>query len=74
MGCGAQSRDVIISTESNLVALVITNKTELIKWKIEEMGGNFNSNSPLNFRGDTLLHYACAKDNQELIKYLFERP
>ena len=34
MSCGAQSTDVIISTENNLVALVIIDKTGLIKWKI----------------------------------------
>ena len=74
MGCGATSKDFSISTENNLVALVVTNKTDLIIDKIREMGQNFNCNAPINFRGDTLLHYACAKNNQRLVEYLIQLP
>ena len=42
--------------------------------KIEQMGDTFNGNAPINFRGDTLLHYACAKDNTALVEYLLRRP
>ena len=38
------------------------------------MGDNFNYNGPLNFRGDTLLHYACARNNVDLVKYLSKLP
>lgn len=38
------------------------------------MGQNFNCNAPINFRGDTLLHYAAAKDNLKLVEYLVRKP
>ena len=31
-------------------------------------------NSAINFRGDTLLHYACFKNNEQLVLYLINRP
>jgi ankyrin repeat protein len=30
-------------------------------------------NARLNFRGDTLLHYACARNNVALVRYLVSR-
>ncbi len=38
------------------------------------MGSLFKCNAPINFKGDTLLHYACFKKNTELIKYLKQKP
>ena len=38
------------------------------------MGQNFNCNAPINFRGDTLLHYGAAKDNIKLVEYLVRKP
>jgi ankyrin repeat protein len=74
MGCGISTRDYTISTENNLVALVISNKTQLIIKKIKEMGTSFNPNAPINFRSDTILHYACAKNNKELVNFLIDQP
>lgn len=38
------------------------------------MGPLFKSNTVINFKGDTLLHYACYKKNLELIRYLRSKP
>ena len=38
------------------------------------MGPLFKANMAINFKGDTLLHYACFKKNHKLIKYLKDRP
>ena len=45
---------------------------ELIK-KIDGEGANFNKDNRFNFRGDTLLHYACSKNNQKLVEYLLKK-
>jgi ankyrin repeat protein len=37
------------------------------------MGSIFNCNAALNFKGDTLLHYACARKNYSLVRYLTNR-
>ena len=29
---------------------------------------------PMNFKGDTLLHYACAKGDEKLVKFLLSDP
>lgn len=34
------------------------------------MGPLFKINTVINFKGDTLLHYACYKKNIHLIRYL----
>jgi hypothetical protein len=46
----------------------------LIIKKIEEMGPLFKSNTIINFKGDTMLHYACFKKNKKLIQYLRTKP
>lgn len=38
------------------------------------MGPLFKSNTIINFKGDTILHYACYKKNYRLIQYLKTKP
>lgn len=50
--------------------LVMEDKTSAIIRKINNLGSLFNPNAALNFKGDTLLHYACARENKDLVEYL----
>jgi hypothetical protein len=38
------------------------------------MGPLFKCNAPINFKGDTILHYACYQGNIKLICYLKSKP
>lgn len=57
-----------------MIHLVVTNQTKPLIGLIQQCHFQININSAINFRGDTLLHYACAKNNVELAKYLLGRP
>lgn len=74
MGCNAIGRDSLASIDTGVVSLVATNQTDILIRKIEYMGDSFSLNTPLNFKGDTLLHYACAKNDARLVKYLLSKP
>jgi ankyrin repeat protein len=41
--------------------------------KIESDPSNFFLKERINFRGDTLLHYACAKNNNKLVEYIIKK-
>lgn len=78
MGCSA-SCAIVNSTEvanldHQMVHLMVTNQTEKLIELIQEYKYEIDINAALNFRGDTLLHYACAKNNLQLVKYLIGRP
>lgn len=75
MGCTASGGDYPRNWQESesLVALVITDRTREIKQMIEKQNTLFNPNAALNFKGDTLLHYACARGNVELVEYLVSR-
>lgn len=74
MGCSASDAMLSNSSERNFVELMVSGETQLIINKIEDLGPLFKANTPINFKGDTLLHYACFKGNKTLIKYLKKRP
>jgi ankyrin repeat protein len=59
--------------DNNIIALVITNQTEKVISKIETDPTNFFLREKINFRGDTLLHYACAKNNNKLVEYILNK-
>jgi hypothetical protein len=67
MGCNASgviiNQESLVNIDHKLVHLVSTNQIEnLIEFiKIFEL--DIDINSAINFRGDTLLHYACFKNN-----------
>ena len=73
MGCAAEQHEGI-SIQNNIVALVISGNTDLLIKKIDSLGNDFDPNTPLNFRGDTILHYGCQKNNEKLVKYLVNHP
>lgn len=38
------------------------------------MGDCYDINMPVNFKGDTLLHYACAVADRDLVQFLLKQP
>ena len=61
MGCNAVNNVYDIHNETNLAALAATGKTEILISKIQYGGSAVDINAVVNFKGDTLLHYACAR-------------
>ena len=59
--------------ENNLLALIITNQTQRVIDKIDKDPDQSILDDSTNFKGDTLLHYACAKNNQKLVEYMLKR-
>ena len=59
--------------EYNVIALLLTGQTDKVIEKIEKDDtGTFLKDS-INFRNDNLLHYACAKNNKELAKFIMKK-
>ncbi len=52
---------------------MVTGQTEKVISKIEADSSNFFLSESINFRGDTLLHYACAKNNIKLVEYILKK-
>ena len=77
MGCQASSGAIqpyeVANIEHRMVHLVVTRQTEHLIDLIKENQFEIDVNAPLNFRGDTILHYACANNNIDLVKYLISR-
>ena len=67
MGSGPLEQQVGTPIDNNLIALLVTNQTERVITKVESEGGTTLLSQRLNFRGDTFLHYACAKNNSKLV-------
>ena len=77
MGCTATSMVLsannLINIQHRLIHLAVTEQTsELIDF-ITLYNYEIDINSAINFRGDTLLHYACFKNNKQLVEYLTKR-
>lgn len=72
MGSGPLEQQVGTPIDNNLIALLVTNQTDKVISKIESEGETFMSQR-LNFRGDTFLHYACAKNNSKLVEYAIKK-
>lgn len=76
MGCQATSQIIapsISNLDHRLVALVAAGKTNAIIQLLEQYDYEIDINSSINFKGDTLLHYACFKNNKKLVEYLIGR-
>jgi ankyrin repeat protein len=77
MGCVATTGDInhleTTNLEHRIVHLVVTEQTDTLISLIKTFEFEIDINTPLNFRGDTLLHYACARNNEKLVKYLIGR-
>jgi hypothetical protein len=50
--------------DNNLLALLVTNQTERLISKLDIDPTTYYLKESINFRGDTLLHYACARNNK----------
>lgn len=59
--------------DNNLLALIITNQTDKVIDKLEEDKDQSILNESVNFKGDTFLHYACAKNNRKLVEYILKK-
>jgi ankyrin repeat protein len=62
-----------VNIERLIVQLAATNKTPELIGLLRKYDYDIDINSPINFRGDTLLHYACFKNNLALVKFLIAR-
>ena len=69
MGCIFPEEQKTVSISKNIVSLLVSGQTEELIFQLKKTEG-LNLNKRINFRGDTLLHYACVKNNIELVKYL----
>lgn len=58
------SANKLVNIQQRLVNLVVTNKTEELLDFITLFNYEIDINASINFRGDTLLHYACYKNNR----------
>jgi hypothetical protein len=71
MGCSASSMVLsannLINIQHKLVHLVVTEQTDELINFINLYNYEIDINSSINFRGDTLLHYACFKNNHRLV-------
>ena len=59
--------------DNHIVALIISNQTQKVIDKLESDEDKSIISESVNFKGDTFLHYACAKNNQELVDYLLKK-
>lgn len=67
MGCGASAvgnMNSLVNIDHKLVQLAATNQTSALVNLIMVYEEDIDINSAINFRGDTLLHYACFKNNE----------
>ena len=46
-----------------MITLLVSGQNDLLMRKIKLEGNNIDYNAKLNFKGDTILHYAAMKDN-----------
>lgn len=78
MGCNASCATLGSTEAANLehqmVHFIVTNQTDRLIEFMQQFKFEIDVNAAINFRGDTLLHYACAKNNVKLVKYLIGRP
>lgn len=68
------SANNLINVQHKIVNLVVTDRTEELITFIKVYNYEIDINSAINFRGDTLLHYACYKNNKKLVEFLTARP
>lgn len=73
MGNAAVEQQIGTPIDNNLLALLITNQTDRVIDKLELDPTTYYLKESINFRGDTLLHYACAKNNKKLVDYIMKK-
>ncbi len=70
MGCGGSN--VLHSENHSFVSLLAQSRTnEVIHFLSQQKA--LEINEPINFKGDTILHYACAKNNAALVEFLLKQ-
>ena len=68
MGCKSSYSTKKVPIENNIFSLLQTNQTNACIGLIEEK--RFDLTTRINQIGDTLLHYACKKNNTKLVGYI----
>lgn len=64
MGCsGSAEKHDTVPIENSMITLLVSGQNDLLMRKIKLEGNNIDYNAKLNFKGDTILHYAAMKDN-----------
>jgi hypothetical protein len=67
MGSVALEQQFGTPIDKSLIALLITDQTEKVIEKLCTLEGKVYYNESINFKGDNILHYACAKNNIKLV-------
>ena len=67
------SSNNFVNIQHKLVSLVVSEQTDDLILFINTYSYDFDINGSINFRGDTILHYACFKNNKRLVEYLTSR-
>ena len=73
MGCSASESRTSVPISNSIMHLLHSGQTDAVIKKIEEDPAGLKKDTVYNFRGDTLLHYACSKNNRKLIEYLLQK-
>lgn len=73
MGCQfSQNDNVRVPINKSIVHLLQTEQNKSLFKKLGYEGEEIYR-MKLNFRGDTIMHYACTKNNIELIQFLKDK-
>lgn len=72
MGSEVVNMQVGTPINNSLIALIITEQTERVMEVINSDPSHELLLRPINFRGDTILHYACARNNIKLVSFLLQ--
>lgn len=70
---GAEEHQIGTPIDNNVLALLITGQSARFIEKMKDAGTENWLTNPINFQNDTILHYACAKNNKEVVEYLSSR-
>ena len=70
MGNSVTEQQIGTPIDNHLLALIITDQTERVIEKLKDDPSKFYMSEEINFRGDNILHYACARNNVKLVEYL----
>lgn len=73
MGSGESEMQHGTPIENNLLALIINKHTQRVIDKLEADPDQNIIAESVNFKGDTLLHYACATNNLQLAEFFLKK-
>ena len=71
MGCSTSESKTSVPIANSLMHLLQSGQTDQVIKRLDQ-DKTIDKNTPYNFRGDTLLHYSCSKNNYKLTDYLIK--